>query len=361
MTGGKGIPESVSDHPCVFATLTAPGFGPVHTRDRHGRCRPRRDHPTCEHGRPLYCFGRHDPDDRRLGEALCADCYDYPGHVLWQWHAPELWRRFTELLYTRLAHRIGLTKPEFREAAKLSYAKVAEFQARGIIHLHFVVRLDGPDGPDSPPPPGLDAEAIAAAILETAEAQRYTVAPDGQAPVALRWGTQADAGPADPELAAGYMAKYLVKSTEEFGLTAPGKVHSAVDARYLGATAHAIRLIEAAEALAATGGEDYVRLADRYGTLGYRGHPITKTRRYSVTFGHLRRARRLYRRQPRLAPDAEAREIPADVDPDDDDTVTVIRQWAYAGSGYLELETAALALTAACQAREHHRPSTPVP
>ena len=31
LTGGKGIPESVATHPCVFATLTALGFGPVHT------------------------------------------------------------------------------------------------------------------------------------------------------------------------------------------------------------------------------------------------------------------------------------------------------------------------------------------
>jgi hypothetical protein len=31
LTGGKGIPETVTTHPCVFATLTAPGFGPVHT------------------------------------------------------------------------------------------------------------------------------------------------------------------------------------------------------------------------------------------------------------------------------------------------------------------------------------------
>ena len=48
LTGGKGIPESVAQHPCVFATLTAPGFGPVHTirTGRGGRrlaCRPRRD------------------------------------------------------------------------------------------------------------------------------------------------------------------------------------------------------------------------------------------------------------------------------------------------------------------------------
>src|SRR5438552_13554741 len=31
LTGGKGFPESIAAHPCVFATLTAPGFGLVHT------------------------------------------------------------------------------------------------------------------------------------------------------------------------------------------------------------------------------------------------------------------------------------------------------------------------------------------
>lgn len=29
LAGGKGIPASVAEHPCTFATLTAPSFGPV--------------------------------------------------------------------------------------------------------------------------------------------------------------------------------------------------------------------------------------------------------------------------------------------------------------------------------------------
>src|SRR5205814_9151541 len=45
LAGGKGIPETITEHPCVFATLTAPSFGPVHSaRRRNGRllpCRPR--------------------------------------------------------------------------------------------------------------------------------------------------------------------------------------------------------------------------------------------------------------------------------------------------------------------------------
>jgi hypothetical protein len=107
--------------------------------------------------------------------------------------------------------------------------------------------------------------------------------------VALVWGAQVDVRPitlgvgrddrtgdVHPELVAAYLAKYLTKSTEDFGLDGHGRVHSATDARYLGASAHAVRIIETAEQLAATGGEDYGRLADRYGTLGYRGHVLPR-------------------------------------------------------------------------------------
>ena len=65
LTGGKGIPESVSAHPCVFATLTAPSFGPVHARRMRGKtvlpCRPRRDSKDrrCPHGRDISCPVRH--------------------------------------------------------------------------------------------------------------------------------------------------------------------------------------------------------------------------------------------------------------------------------------------------------------
>ena len=64
LRGGKGVPESVVSHPAVFVTLTAPSFGPVHTRrERNGkaqRCRPRRDAPVCEHGVRLSCGEVHD-------------------------------------------------------------------------------------------------------------------------------------------------------------------------------------------------------------------------------------------------------------------------------------------------------------
>jgi hypothetical protein len=92
LAGGKGIPASVADHPCTFATLTAPSFGPAHGLRQKGPCRARRDQPVCRHGRPAWCTRRHSEDDPLLGQPLCADCYDYLAHVVWQWHAPELWR-----------------------------------------------------------------------------------------------------------------------------------------------------------------------------------------------------------------------------------------------------------------------------
>src|ERR671921_965774 len=54
--GRKGVPESVAEHPQVFASLTAPSFGAVHTRR--------------DDGRPCGCGRRHEPDDRQLGEAI---------------------------------------------------------------------------------------------------------------------------------------------------------------------------------------------------------------------------------------------------------------------------------------------------
>ncbi|WP_091761806.1 replication initiator [Pedococcus cremeus] len=41
IAGGKTVLQTVADNPLVFATLTAPYFGPAHgTRPNGGRCRP---------------------------------------------------------------------------------------------------------------------------------------------------------------------------------------------------------------------------------------------------------------------------------------------------------------------------------
>jgi hypothetical protein len=98
LAGGKGMPASIATHPCVFATFTAPSFGPVHSRvvssgGKVARCRPRRKADFCPHGRRISCGQRHREDDTCLGEPLCPDCYDYDAAVVWNAHASELWRR----------------------------------------------------------------------------------------------------------------------------------------------------------------------------------------------------------------------------------------------------------------------------
>ena len=156
LAGGKGVPESVAIHPCVFATFTAPSFGPVHSRvvtsgDKVARCRPRRKASYCPHGRRISCGQRHSEDDACLGRPLCPDCYGYNAAVVWNAHAPELWRRTVIGIRRRLdklARQQGIR-------VKLSYAKVAEFQRRGLIHFHAIFRLDGfdPAHPERTVPP----------------------------------------------------------------------------------------------------------------------------------------------------------------------------------------------------------------
>jgi hypothetical protein len=92
MAGGrKGVPEQVAEHPQVFASLTAPSFGAVHSRPDDGRaCR---------------CGTRHEPDDVHLGGAIDPDSYGYERAVLWNLHAPALWNRFMVELVRVLAAR----------------------------------------------------------------------------------------------------------------------------------------------------------------------------------------------------------------------------------------------------------------
>ena len=164
ITGGKTVPESVAENPLVFATVTAPSFGPVHgRRDSGGRCHPYSPGPArCSHDRVATCFAQHREDDPLLGQPLCPDCYDYDSHVVWQWWAPDLWRRFTIALRRLVAKELAVPASRLGEVATVQYAKVAEYQLRGVIHFHALVRLDGPKTRDgfAPAPTDIDAARL---------------------------------------------------------------------------------------------------------------------------------------------------------------------------------------------------------
>jgi hypothetical protein len=354
--GRKGVPESIRSHPLVFTTLTAPGFGPVHTTrtDRSGgpaRCRP--SHGTaqrCRHGRPSWCTAIHAEDDPRLGQPICPDCYDYPAHIAFNWHAPELWRRFTIALRRALAHQTGLTAAEFARRCRVSFVKVAEFQRRGVVHFHALIRLDGPGEDYQPPQTSLDAPGLAEAIHHAAAHVRLTIETPAGPELVLRFGDQLDTqtvnggptGELTPEHAARYIAKYATKSAEHFGLGHHRITPEALP--LLNVTTHVDRLVHTAWQL----GENptYHGLRRWIHMIGFRGHFASKSRRYSTTLGAIRGERRAYRQQQAAE---HARELL------DEDTTLVVSHWEFTGLGYLTTGDTTLALSAAARAREQRQ------
>ncbi|MFF2465318.1 replication initiator protein RepSA [Streptomyces mirabilis] len=327
----KGTPHTVRDHPRVFATLTAPSFGPVHNRPGN---------------RPCRCGTQHPEDAPELGTPLDPTTYDYAGAVLWNNHASDLWRYFSIYLRREIAKRAGLKQKDAREQSRVSFGKVAEYQKRGAVHFHAVIRFDGPDGPDTPPPHwatlDLLTDAIRAAAARVAvdvPPARYRPAPDQ--PVCrepartLRWGTQLDVqrikafGDGEElteQAVASYVAKYATKAAETTG---------AVDRRIgnkealvlLDVPDHPRRLMEACLDLHALYPDR--KLRDWAHMLGFRGHFSTKSRRYSTTLGALRQVRADYRAAQQRA----ALGLP-DPDNNPEATTLVLSHWTYAGHGY---------------------------
>jgi hypothetical protein len=327
----KGTPPTVRDHPRVFATLTAPSFGPVHNRPGP---------------RPCRC-GQHHPDDApQLGTPLDPASYDYAGAVLWNNHASDLWRYFTIYLRREIARRAGLTQREAHEQSRLSFGKVAEYQKRGAVHFHAVIRFDGPGGPDSPPPHwasiGLLTDAIRAAADRVAvdiPPARYQSDPGQPARTqparTLRWGTQLDVQPIGAfnngediteAAVASYVAKYATKAAETTG-TVDRRIGNKEALVLLGVADHPRRLIEACLDLHALYPDR--KLRDWAHMLGFRGHFSTKSRRYSTTLGALRQVRADYR----AAQQRQALGLP---DPDDhpETTTLTLAHWTYAGHGH---------------------------
>ena len=372
LKGGKGVPDTVAEHPRLFVTFTAPSFGRVHTRKAQGRlvlpCHPYRQGARCPHGRRAGCWHRHAEDDARLGEPLCAGCYDAVAQVLWNALAPELWRRTTIALHRALARLFDLTETDLRRLVRISYAKVAEFQRRGAIHFHAVLRLDAATACRGPkclaPPPVLFSAGLLQDALEEAVAAVQAPCPpvDVRPDCYARWGTQLDvrnithdddeAGELSAEQVAGYIAKYATKATESFGAGLDRRIAADDLERLDELPAHVAELVRAAWELGGRPELERLRLRAWAHMLGFGGHWSTKSRRYSTTFTVLRRARVTFAKR-RRAKDG----VPLDAwgRPEDDQAVIVVASWVYVGAGYESEGERWLALSAAARAREQRR------
>ena len=56
--------------------------------------------------------------------------------------AGRLWSRTHHLPVPHLAQLAGLTERELWRLVRISFAKVAEYQKRGAVHFHAIIRLD---------------------------------------------------------------------------------------------------------------------------------------------------------------------------------------------------------------------------
>lgn len=325
LRGGKGTSDQVATHPRVFATFTAPGFGPVHNRRSDGR--------------PCRCGARHDENDSTLGTPLDPDRYDYEAAVLWNAHAGHLWRRFSIYLRREIAKRAGLTQRTFRDHARVSFAKVAEYQKRGAVHFHAVIRIDGPEGGDTAPPTSATAELLTDAIQAAATAARVdgpTI--DGRAHN-FAFGCQLDVrtirsadfddGQELTERAvASYIAKYATKGAETATGTLDRPLKFLAELAQARISDHARRMIRVAWSLGARPELAELRLRAWAHMLGFRGHFSTKSRRYSTTLGALRTARADWRRA----------QVAAVVETEPTETTLVLSHWVFAGTGLSRAE-----------------------
>ncbi|MEW1655860.1 replication initiator [Streptomyces sp. NPDC093707] len=361
LSGGKNVPETVRTHPRVFATLTAPSFGPVHNIPT--------DKPRCA------CGSQHDTDSPELGTPLRPSTYDYTGAVLWNAHAGALWARTTTYIRRALAAHLGMTQKALNAALRISFAKVAEYQKRGLVHFHAVIRLDGPEGSTDSPPPWATTGALTAAIEYATFKEpddefgkdmraRLTVASDHTGDREIRWGDRVDVreitalgdGELTDQAVAGYVAKYATKSAEDSGtvdrslICAPcggrGYVRGPDGFRDLCADCegtgqaehlpslpiqrHVRQLIRTAWALGHLPEFADLKLWKWAHMLGFRGHFSTKSRAYSTTLGALRDVRRAWR----LA-QADAARARAGLPTHDDNTTLVTNSsWTYLATGY---------------------------
>lgn len=347
LSGGKGTPETVATHPRAFVTLTAPSFGPVHHKI------------TTKSGalQPCRCGQTHSPGDPLIGSPRNPDTYNYESAVLWNAHAAKIWARFTTHLRREIAKAAGLSQREFRDHARLSYAKVAEYQARGAVHFHAVVRIDGPDGSTTTPPAWATTELLADAVKaagKSAELPGPEI--DGNRRL-FSFGDRLDVQPirtrdfdGDIEITdqsvAAYIAKYATKGAEaatdaiDHPLYCPTCHGTGYHGGYrctrcdgsgegqpidhLVVTDHAKQLFRSCFDLGGRAEYAHLLLRKWAHMVGFRGHFSTKSRGYSTTLGALRDVRKAWRVQQSRA----ALGLPENT------TLVIESAWAFLGTGY---------------------------
>jgi hypothetical protein len=155
----------------------------------------------------------------------------------------------------------------------------------------------------------------------------------------VRWGRELDVAvvsdkDAGRRRAAAYLAKYSTKSTEDHGVL-DHRLRAGV-AEGLDLSDHLRKLVESAWRLGGAPEGRELRLRAWAHTAGYRGHCLTKSRRFSTTFTALRAMRQEWT----VAEKGTGRGAGPVTD---DDTDEIVSQWTFVGMGYMTAGDAWLA------------------
>ena len=279
LIGGKGVPEAISTHPKAFLTLTAPSYGPVHAGS--GICHPN-NRGNCIHGVSRRCGIEHAWEDPIVGAPLCNDCFDAVGLIFFNAHISKLWDYTLIELRRELSRIVGTTVRIGQSIVRLEYLRVFELQRRGALHAHVILRLD--DGHELTVDPPLGIEELLRSVAGAIPRVKLAIQA-GSEVVRIAWGSQIDLQAIDQESVnkvARYLAKYLSK---DIG-TNPDALGEDP------APDHFIRLYEVAGEMAR--GLTYPRLISprSVASLGFSGHIMSASRRFSVTRTTLANIRR---------------------------------------------------------------------
>jgi hypothetical protein len=215
---------------------------------------------------------------------------------------------------------------------RLSYAKVAEYQRRGVVHFHAIIRLDGPAGPTTTPPAWATVALLTAAIDQAARAIHVETPAEPGVPIrTLTWGKELDVRPVtttgeltDTKVAA-YVAKYATKAAECTG-TLDRRITPADRLAELPIRDHARRHIAECIRIGKLPGLESFRLVAWAHMLGFPGHFSTKSRAYSTTLGALHADRAQHRRDYAITVGLQ-HDLGGDA-------VVVLSRWSFTGRGY---------------------------
>ncbi len=291
-----GLFGTAEDEVIVLLTLTAPSFGETHFVPPQA---PPKDEKKAHAGwerrfgkRKCRCGNKHLPGDKEwTGVPRDSETYDYEGQVRWNRMVPRLWTRTAD----------ELTRVLLSDGSRLPYAAVTEFQRRGAVHLHVLMRVPTTFTLDLYE----DEGAMRSKAIEQIVAKVGTYAPGDTSGHRFEWGGQAhaqvitDAMGRDKKRAAGYLAKlvtYAAKDLASDGLGSP--IDEGPFAIHLDTLTRQAQKSKCSSHWASDeGSHDCVdcRRGQRSSAWGFRGHTLRRSRNWStMSLTSCREARRAW-------------------------------------------------------------------